>query len=139
MTNDRNSFNQQVIEEFRSNGGRVGGRFEGAPLLILHTTGARSGAERLNPLMYQPVGDAWAVFASKAGATTHPDWFYNVKANPDVTIEVGAETVPVRARIAEGEEHDQIWTRQKESVPTFAEYEKTAGGRVIPVVVLERR
>jgi deazaflavin-dependent oxidoreductase (nitroreductase family) len=139
MTNDRNSFNQQVIEEFRANGGRVGGRFEGAPLLILHTTGARSGAERLNPLMYQQVGDAWAVFASKAGAPTHPDWFYNVKANPDVTIEVGAETVPVRARIAEGEEHDQIWTRQKESVPTFAEYEKTAGGRVIPVVVLERR
>ena len=138
MSNDTNDWNAQVIREFRENGGRVGGMFEGASLLILHTTGARSGAERLNPLMYQDLGHSWAVFASKGGATTNPDWFHNVKANPTAAVEVGTETVPVRARIAEGEEHERIWTRQKQDRPQFAEYEQTAGGRRIPVVILER-
>lgn len=136
---DMNDFNQQIIEEFRANGGRVGGPFEGAPMLILHTTGAKSGKERVAPLVYQPVDDAWAIFGSKGGAPTHPDWFHNIKADPEISIEVGTDTVPVTARIAEGDEHDRIWAAQKEMAPGFAEYEEKAEGRVIPVVVLERR
>lgn len=139
MTNDRNEFNAQIIKEFRENDGKVGGRFEGARMLLLHTTGARSGQERINPLQYQQVGDAWAVFASKGGATTHPDWYFNVLANPDLSVELGTETIPVRARIAEGEERETIWTRQKERIPQFATYEETAGNRTIPVVILERQ
>lgn len=138
MTDDFNDFNRQIIEEFRANDGKVGGNFEGAPLLILHTTGAKSGQERLHPLVFQPVDDTWAIFGSKGGATTNPDWYHNLVANPDATIEVGTESVPVRARIAEGEQRDTIWTRQKELMPGFAEYEKTAN-RTIPVVLLERR
>jgi deazaflavin-dependent oxidoreductase (nitroreductase family) len=129
-------WNAQIIEEFRGNAGKVGGMFEGADLLLLHSTGARTGAERVNPLGYQRVGDAYAVFGSKSGATTHPDWYYNVKANPRATIEVGTETIPVVARIAEGDERREIWERQKTNVPQFAEYEKTAN-RDIPVVILE--
>ncbi len=139
MTSDseQNNFNQQVIQEFRANGGKVGGPFEGAPMLLLHTTGARSGQERVNPLMYQPVGDAWAIFASKGGAPTNPDWYHNVVANPEVSIEVGTETVAARARITQGAERDEIWTRQKTNVPQFAEYEANTD-REIPVVVIER-
>ncbi|MQC18679.1 MAG: nitroreductase family deazaflavin-dependent oxidoreductase [Chloroflexi bacterium] len=139
MTNDRNAYNESIVKEFRENAGKVGGRFEGFTLLLLHTTGAKSGEERINPLMLQDLGDGWAVFASKGGATTHPDWYYNVRANPDLTIELGTETIPVRAHIAEGEEREQIWTKQKTTVPTFAKYEETAGDREIPVVVLKRR
>ena len=135
---EANDWNQKIIEEFRTNGGKVGGMFEGAPLLLLHTTGAKSGLERVHPLMYQQVGDELAVFASKAGAPTNPDWFYNLRAHPDAEIEVGAETVPVRARVAEGDEADRIWERQKQLFPNLAEYEKTAGGRKIPVVLLAR-
>jgi deazaflavin-dependent oxidoreductase (nitroreductase family) len=135
---EANDWNRKIIEEFRANGGKVGGMFEGAPLLLLHTTGAKSGLERVHPLMYQQVGDELAVFASKAGAPTNPDWFYNLRAHPDAKIEVGAETVPVRARVAEGDEADRIWERQKQLFPNFAEYEKTAGGRKIPVVLLAR-
>lgn len=133
-----NDFNQQIIDEFRANGGRVGGGFEGAPLLILHTTGARSGQERVVPLVYQPVGDDHAVFASKAGAATDPDWFHNLLADPTATIEVGTETLPVTARVLEGEERDAVWEQQKELMPGFADYE-AATTRTIPVVVLERR
>jgi deazaflavin-dependent oxidoreductase (nitroreductase family) len=135
---EASDWNQKIIDEFRANGGRVGGMFEGAPLLLLHTTGAKSGFERVHPLMYQQVGDEWAVFASKAGAPNNPDWFYNLRAHPDAEIEVGTETVLVQARVAEGEEGDQIWERQKQLFPNFAEYEKTAGGRKIPVVLLTR-
>ncbi len=130
-------FNQQIIEEFRANGGRLGGGFAGAPILLLHTTGAKSGKERVNPLVYQADGDRLVVFASKAGAPTNPDWFHNLKANPAVTAEVGTETIAFTARVAEGEEHDRLWAHQKELMPGFADYEQTAG-RVIPVVVLER-
>ncbi len=130
-------FNTAIIDEFRANGGEVGGGFAGAPMLLLHTTGVRSGRERVNPLVYLRDGDAWAVFASKAGAPSHPDWYHNLVAHPDVTIEVGDETVPVRARVAAGEVHDRIWARQKEAMPGFADYEQRAGGRVIPVVLLE--
>src|SRR5690349_21718135 len=97
-------FNAAVIEEFRANDGKLGGNFEGAPMLLLHSTGAKSGQERVHPVMYQQVGDDLAVFASKAGAATNPDWFHNLVANPDAEVEVGTETVKVRARVAEGDE-----------------------------------
>jgi deazaflavin-dependent oxidoreductase (nitroreductase family) len=130
-------FNQQIIEEFRSNGGVVGGMFEGANLLLLHTTGARSGAARVNPLAYQDLGGAVAVFGSAAGAPKHPDWYHNVQANEAVRVELGSETFAATARIATGAERDRIWSAQKSNVPTFAEYEAKTS-REIPVVVLER-
>ena len=132
-----NDWNRQVIEEFRANGGKVGGNFEGMPLLLLHHVGAKSGLERVNPLAYQPVGDAFAIFASKGGAPTSPDWFHNLVAHPGTTIEVGDETLPVVARVATGEERDRIWTAQKAAYANFAEYEEKAAGRQIPVVVLD--
>lgn len=135
---DVHDFNQRIIAEFRANSGTVGGMFEGMPVLLLHTTGARSGLERVNPLVYQPLGDRWAVFASKAGATTHPDWYHNILADRAVTIEVGSEMLSATARVAEGDERERIWSTQKANVPTFAEYEQTAGDREIPVIVLER-
>ena len=138
MTTDTNDFNGKIIAEFREKAGKLGGMFEGAPMLLLHTTGATSGAERINPLMFRPEGDAWVVFASKGGAPSSPDWYHNLRANHDLSIEVGAETVKVRARVAEGAEHDRIWAAQKAAVPQFAEYE-TKTTRKIPVVVLERR
>lgn len=133
------NWNDGIIEEFRGNGGRVGGQFEGHSLLLLHHRGAKTGIERVNPLACQDLGDgARAVFASKGGAPTNPDWFHNLVANPDVTIETGAETLPVRARLAEGEERGRIWARQIQVMPGFAEYElKTT--REIPVVILESR
>lgn len=134
-----NDFNQQIIDEFRNNAGVVGGSFEGAPLLLLHTVGRRSGQERVHPVVYQPVDGGWAVFASKAGAPTNPDWYYNLLADPDVTIEVGTASIPVRAREAAGEERTEIWEKQKADMPGFAGYEEKAGDRAIPVIVLERR
>jgi deazaflavin-dependent oxidoreductase (nitroreductase family) len=131
-----NDWNQRVIDEFRANGGRVA-QFEGRPLLLLHHTGAKTGAARVNPLVYQAIGESFAVFGSKAGAPTNPDWYHNLRANPDATVELGDETIPVRARVAEGEERDRVWERQKRDNPNFAEYElKTS--RPIPVVILER-
>lgn len=134
-----NDFNQQIIDEFRQNAGIVGGPFEGAPLLLLHSTGRKSGEERITPVVYQKVGDGWAVFASKAGAPTNPDWYHNLEAQPDVAIELGSETIPVRSREATGDERDRIWENQKAAMPGFAEYEEKAGDRVIPVMILERR
>jgi deazaflavin-dependent oxidoreductase (nitroreductase family) len=129
-------WNKKIIEEFRAKGGKVGGQFEGAPLLLLHTKGAKSGAERVHPVMYQQDGDRLVVFASKAGAPTNPDWYHNVRANPDVTVEVGTETIAARARVAEGEERERLWSRQKAEWPGFAEYEQKTT-RTIPVVILE--
>jgi len=137
--NEFKDFNQQIIEEFRANDGKVGGPFEGAPILIVHSTGAKSGKERLSPLVYRAEGDRWVIFGSKGGAPTHPDWFHNLKANPEASIEVGTDTVPVTASVAEGEEHDRIWEAQKVAMPGFAEYEEKTGGRRIPVVILTRR
>jgi deazaflavin-dependent oxidoreductase (nitroreductase family) len=137
-TPDMHEFNRTIIAEFRETGGKPGGMFEGMPMLILHSTGAKSGAERLNPLAYQSVGDHWAIFASKAGAETNPDWFHNIVANPSVSIELGSDTIAATARVATGEERDTIWETQKANAPQFAEYEQTAGDREIPVVVLER-
>ena len=98
-----NDWNAQIIAEFRANAGEVGGQFEGAPLLLLHSTGAKSGLERIAPVMYQPVDGGWAVFASKAGAPDNPDWYHNLLANPDASIEVGAETRAVGAEVLAGE------------------------------------
>jgi deazaflavin-dependent oxidoreductase (nitroreductase family) len=134
---EMNDWNAKIIEEFRANGGKVGGQFEGAPLLLLHTTGAKTGQERVSPVMYQADGDNLVVFASKAGAPDNPDWFHNLLANPQATVEVGTETLAVTARQAEGEEREHLWTRQKERFPGFAEYEEKTS-RTIPVVVLER-
>jgi deazaflavin-dependent oxidoreductase (nitroreductase family) len=131
-------YNQPIIDEFRANGGKVGGNFEGAPLVLLHHTGAKSGVERVNPVMYQRLGDdSIAVFASKAGAPKHPDWFYNVVANPSTSIEIGSERHDVTARVAAGDERRRIWEAQKEAWPQFGEYEARSGGREIPVVVLD--
>jgi deazaflavin-dependent oxidoreductase (nitroreductase family) len=136
---EASDYNEPVIVEFRANGGKVGGPFEGFPLVLVHHTGAKSGTERVNPLAYQRIGDdAVAVFASKGGAPTNPDWFYNLVANPDTTVEIGTERYDVTARVAEGEEREKIWEAQKKAFPNFAEYEATAGDREIPVVVLER-
>ena len=131
-----NDWNTKIVEEFRANEGRVGGQFEGAPLLLLHSIGARSGKERVNPMMYQAVGDAYAAFASKGGAPSNPDWYHNLIATPDATIEVGTRTVPVRARIADDVERDTIWETQKQRYPGFADYEASTT-RQIPVVILE--
>ena len=132
-----NDFNQKIIEEFRANDGKVGGPFAGSQLLLLHTTGAKSGQERIAPLAYRKEGESLAVFGSKAGAPTNPDWFHNLVANPEVTVEVGTEQFAARARVAEGEEHDRIWEAHKREVPNFAEYEKKTD-RTIPVIILER-
>jgi len=130
-------WNQNIIEEFRANDGKVGGMFEGAPLLLLHHTGARTGTERVTPLMYQEVSGGYAVFASKAGADSNPDWFYNVTASGEATVEIGSNSLPVAVRVARDDEHDNIWSRQKKDWPQFAEYERQTSRDVIPVVVLE--
>jgi deazaflavin-dependent oxidoreductase (nitroreductase family) len=134
---DWNEWNKQVIEEFRANGGKVGGDFEGAPMVLLHTKGAKTGQERINPLMYLPEGDKVVVFASKGGAPDSPDWFYNLKANPDVEIEVGTERMKGRATIVDRAERDRLYAKQAAAYPQFAGYEK-ATDRVIPVVVIEK-
>jgi deazaflavin-dependent oxidoreductase (nitroreductase family) len=128
-------FNAQVIEEFRANEGVVGGMLEGMPVLLLHHTGAKSGTARINPLAYQVDGGRYAIFASKAGAPTNPDWYYNLKAHPDVEIEVGTDTIEVTASEAGGEERERLFNTQAENMPMFADYaQKTE--RVIPVIVL---
>ncbi|HET9078607.1 MAG TPA: nitroreductase family deazaflavin-dependent oxidoreductase [Acidimicrobiales bacterium] len=134
---DVNDWNARIIEEFRSNEGRVGGQFEGAPMLLLHTTGARSGQERVNPMMYLDLEGRRFVFASKAGADTHPDWYHNLVAHPQVSVEVGTETYPATAAPVEGDERARIYAEQARRYPGFGEYaEKTS--RVIPVVELVR-
>ena len=135
MSTSPTDFNAKIIEEFRANGGRVGGMFEGAPLLLLHHTGARTGQGRVNPLAYQRDGDRYVIFASKAGAPTNPDWYHNLKANPGVTVEVGTDTIKAVAEEASGEERERLFRAQAERVPQFAEYERRAD-RVIPVMIL---
>jgi deazaflavin-dependent oxidoreductase (nitroreductase family) len=133
---DRQDWNAKIIEEFHANEGRVGGPFEGRPLLLLHTRGAKSGEERVNPLAYMRDGDRYAVFASKGGAPTNPDWYHNVIANPEVTIEVGTETIKGRAYVATDPERTDLWTHQVAAMPAFGDYEKKSG-RTIPVIVIE--
>lgn len=131
-------WNAKIIEEFRANAGNVGGQFEGAPLLLLHTVGAKTGLERVHPMMYQSVGDGFAVFASKAGADTNPAWFHNLLAHPEATIEVGTRTMEVTARVLDDATREPVWQEQKRRYPGFADYE-TKTSRVIPVVVLGPR
>ena len=132
-------FNTQVIEEFRSNDGKVGGMFEHLELLLLHHTGAKSGQERVTPVAYYKDGDNYAIFASKGGAPTNPAWYHNLLANPDATIEVGNDTIEVTASEATGAERNRIYNAQAERAPQFAEYEEKTGGRIIPVIVLSPR
>jgi deazaflavin-dependent oxidoreductase (nitroreductase family) len=129
-------WNNKIIEEFRANEGKVGGPFEGAPVLLLHTVGARTGQERVNPMMYQQADGGYAVFASKGGAPSNPDWYHNLLAHPKVTAEIGARTVELIARVAEGDERERIWTAQKAAYPGFADYERKTT-RQIPVIILE--
>jgi deazaflavin-dependent oxidoreductase (nitroreductase family) len=132
-----NNWNDGIIEEFRSNQGKVGGRFEGRPLLLLHHRGAKTGTERVNPLAYQALPDgSFAIFGSRGGSPRNPDWFHNVKANPEVAVEVGTERIDGKARVAEGEERERIWEKQKQDMPGFADYEKKTD-REIPVIVIE--
>jgi deazaflavin-dependent oxidoreductase (nitroreductase family) len=133
---DFEDFNSKIIAEFRANGGKVGGPFEGGTLLLLHTTGARTGRERVNPLAYQALDHGYAVFASKGGAPENPAWFYNLLASPRVRAEIGTQTVEVTARVADGAERERIWAAQKSASPGFADYERKTT-RQIPVVILE--
>jgi len=136
---DFQGWNQKIVDEFRSNDGKVGGPFEGAPMIIIRTKGRTSGKEYENPLVYQPVGDNFVIIASKGGAPTHTDWYRNLMANPEIEVEVGTERYKVRARELEGDEREKIWTKQKELMHGCAEYEqKTQGIREIPVIMLER-
>lgn len=132
-------WNRPIIEEFRANDGRLGGNFAGAPILLLHSIGARTAAERVHPMMYQRLDDhTVAVFASKAGAPDNPAWYHNLLAHPEVTVEIGADTRPVRARVAGEAERAPIWEKQKADYPGFADYERKTT-RTIPVVILEDR
>lgn len=130
-------FNDKVIAEFRANHGRVGGNFEGAPLLLLHSRGAKSGQERVSPMMYLADGDRFVVFASKAGADDNPDWYHNLKAHPEARIEVGDDVHAVRAVEVTGVERDRLYAQQAERYPGFKDYEAKTS-RVIPVVALVR-
>jgi deazaflavin-dependent oxidoreductase (nitroreductase family) len=129
-------WNTQIIEEFRANGGKVGGGFAGMSLLLLHTTGAKTGREHVTPVTYRNVDGGYAVFASKAGAPTNPDWYHNLLAHPGVQAEIGSQTVALRARVADAQEREPIWAAQKTENPGFAEYENKTT-RQIPVVILE--
>ena len=132
-----NSFNEGIINEFRTNGGKVGGPFAGGTLLLLTTTGAKSGEPRIAPLAYHMDGGRYVIFASKAGAPTNPDWYHNLIANPIVSVEVGTEKFQARASEATGAERDRLYNAQVAIMPGFAEYEKKTT-RKIPVVLLER-
>lgn len=134
---DMNEWNKRVIAEFRANGGKVGGQFEGAPLLLLHTVGARSGQDRINPLVYTTDGDRIIIIASKGGAPTSPDWYYNIVAHPDVNLEVGTEQFRAHAIVAEEPERTRLYDQQAALMPNFAEYQRNTS-RKIPVVILER-
>lgn len=132
---DVNNWNKKVIEEFRANEGRVGGNFEGKVLLLLHTRGAKSGQERINPVATVKDGERWVVIASKAGAPTHPDWYYNVVANPQVTVEVGTEKFQALASVAEEPERTRLYDQMVKVMPGFDDYRSNTS-RVIPVIVL---
>jgi deazaflavin-dependent oxidoreductase (nitroreductase family) len=132
-----NDFNKTIIAEFRDNDGKVGGQFANTNLLLLHTIGAKSGQARTNPVAYTTDGDHFIIMASKGGAPTNPDWYYNIKANPDVTVELGHEQFPARAIVAEGAERERLFGQMVAVMPGFAEYQRNTD-RQIPVIVLER-
>ena len=132
-----NDWNKAIIEEFRANGGKVGGPFANMPLLLLHTTGAKSGQTRVNPVAYIPDGDRLVVAASKAGAPTNPDWYHNIAASPDVKVEVGADSFSAQATIVDEPERTALFAKMAARNPGFAEYERKTS-RVIPVIALSR-
>lgn len=132
-----NDWNSAIIAEFRANGGRVGGQFDGAPVLLLTTRGGKSGRPHTAPVMYLADGDRLVVFASKAGGPTNPDWYHNLVAHADVTVEVGTETFPATALVIRGSERDELYARQAERYPGFAEYQRMTT-RQIPVIALRR-
>ena len=134
---DPNEWNRAVIAEFRANGGKVGGQFAGAPLLLLHTIGARSGLSRINPLVYTTDGEQFVIIASKGGAPTNPDWYYNVLANPAVSVETGSEHFPAQATVPDEPERTRLFDQMATYMPGFAEYQRNTT-RIIPVVVLTR-
>lgn len=132
-----NDWNSQIIEEFHANGGKVGGPFEGGNLLLLTTTGAKSGQQRTNPLAYFPDGNRMFIVASKAGAPTNPDWYYNLLAHPTAKVEVGTEEFQVTTTVVEEEERDQIYAKIVQVMPGFGDYQKKTT-RKIPVIELVR-
>jgi len=135
---DFHEWNKQIIAEFRANAGEVGGAFKGATVLLLHTTGAKSGTPRTNPLVYLPDGERWVIIASKGGAPKNPDWYYNLLAHPEMPIEVGTDTIDVEAKEVTGPERDELYARQVARFASFGNYEK-ATARKIPVIRLTRR
>jgi len=136
-TNSMSDFNEQLVAEFRANGGKVTGMFAGAPLLILTSVGAKSGETRISPVVYTRDGDRYVIIASKGGAPTNPAWYHNLVVNPDVTVEVGDERFEARASVPDGAERDRLFEAQAAAMPNFAEYQEKTSRR-IPVVVLER-
>lgn len=136
--NEYKAWNRPIIEEFQANGGQVGGPYAGVPLLLLTTTGAKSGKQRINPLAYHADGERLVIIASKAGAPTHPDWYHNLVAHPDVTVEVGTETFEARASVVQGAQRDELYANRVALMPNFAAYQAKVT-RTIPVVVLTRK
>ena len=134
---EMNDWNRQIIEEFRANTGKVGGRFEGAPMILVHHIGARTGTERVNPMVYFPDGDRLLVVASKGGAPTNPDWYHNLKAHPRTEVEVGTERFPVDVTEVTGDERTEVWERIVTANPGFGEYQRNTE-RTIPVLALTR-
>jgi deazaflavin-dependent oxidoreductase (nitroreductase family) len=130
-----NDWNRKNIAEFRANGGRVGGMFEGKSLLLLHTKGAKSRQERINPVAYVQDGERLVVIASKGGAPTNPDWYYNIVAAPDLTVEVRTETIRVHATVAEEPERTRLYNKMVEMMPGFDDYRRKTT-RKIPVITL---
>ena len=131
----RRDMNRDIIAEFRANEGRVGGPFEGIPLLLLHTRGAKSGEERINPLAYLEQDDRLYVFGSNGGRAVHPGWYFNVLADPNVSVEVGTHESAATAHVLEGDERDRVYAEQARRQPAFASYEEQVS-RTIPVVAL---
>jgi deazaflavin-dependent oxidoreductase (nitroreductase family) len=129
--------NKAIIEEFRANAGRVGAHFAGKTLLLLHTVGAKSGRERVNPVAYVLDGDSFAIVASKGGAPTNPGWYHNLLAHPHITVEVGVEQFPVVASLAPEPERTRLYDRMIAMLPVFAEY-RSRTSRSIPVIILRR-
>ena len=134
------AFNQGVIDEFRANEGVCGGPFEGAPMVLINMTGAKSGRELCSPLVHSTDGDDVIIIASKGGAPEHPNWYHNLVANPSVTVEVGTDKWEATAALTEGDERTRLYAAQAAMMDNFNDYEKSAAeaGRVIPVFRLVR-
>ena len=136
--NPVHAMNRQVIEEFRANGGRTLGRFAGTELLLLHTKGAKTGAQRVNPMMFARDGERYVVFASKNAAPAHPDWFHNLVAHADVEVELGTESFKAKATVLTGDERERMWVQAAREFPFLNDHQARTK-RQIPVIVLERQ